>query len=144
MADQLLMKVDKTTMRASLEARVPLLDLRLVDFMFRLPSSLKIRHFRGKYLLRKVAAKMLPREIVTRRKHGFILRVQKWMRSSENSLLPDAFNDGVLSDTGFFQKDVLLRDLKDLKNGSPSVNVDVYFRTMILSLWLRALKSARK
>ena len=136
MVDQLLMKVDKTTMRASLEARVPLLDLRLVDFMFRLPPSLKIRLFRGKYLLRRVAAQLLPREIVVRRKHGFILRVGKWMRSPSNRLCAEVLGDGVLPDTGLFRREALARGVKDLRDGSDSADPIFYFRLLVLGLWL--------
>jgi asparagine synthase (glutamine-hydrolysing) len=140
MADQLLMKVDKTTMRASLEARVPLLDLRLVDFMFRLPPSLKVRLFRGKYLLRRAAAGLLPRKIVVRKKHGFILRVQKWIRSPQNSLCADVLTDGVLAGTGLFRRGALEGGLKGLRAGSPQADPDVYFRLLLLALWLRDIR----
>ncbi len=141
MADQLLMKVDKTTMRASLEARVPLLDLRLVDFMFRLPSSLKVRLFRGKYLFRRVAAELLPRQIVVRKKHGFILRVQKWIRSPGNRLCADALTGGVLTQTGLFRPEALERGLKSLRAGAPQADPEVYFRVLILGLWLKQISA---
>ncbi len=73
LADSLLMKVDKSTMRASLEARVPFLNIPVVEFAAGLPSSFHIRHFRGKYLLRLVAQRYLPKDIAWRRKHGFIV-----------------------------------------------------------------------
>ncbi len=137
MADQLLMKVDKTTMGASLEARVPLLDLRLVEFMFRLPAGLKVRFFRGKYLLRKAAAGLLPKEILTRRKHGFVLRCNSWMRSASNDISAEALTGPVLRDTGLFRQEVLSKGLKDLRSGAPGADPGFYFRLVILSLWLR-------
>ena len=141
MADQLLMKVDKTTMGASLEARVPLLDLRLVDFMFRLPASLKVRFFRGKYLLRKAADGLLPREILTRRKHGFVLRCNSWMSSASNDICAEALNSSILPDTGLFSHDVLLSGFKKLRSGSPDADPGFYFRILVLSLWLDAIKT---
>jgi asparagine synthase (glutamine-hydrolysing) len=140
LADQLLMKVDKTTMGASLEARVPLLDLRLVEFMFRLPAGLKVRLFRGKYLLRKAAAGLLPNEILTRRKHGFVLRCNSWMRSASNEICAEALAGPVLRDTGLFRPEALSKGLKDLRSGSPGSDPGFYFRLVILSLWLRDRK----
>ena len=61
LTDSLLMKVDKSTMRASLEARVPFLDRSVVEYAASLPSSMKIRRFRGKFLLRLVSPRHLPR-----------------------------------------------------------------------------------
>ena len=145
MADQLLMKVDKTTMRASLEARVPLLDLRLVDFMFRLPPSLKVKFFRGKVLLRRIAQELLPRRIALRRKHGFILRCQKWMRSPANAICAEALTDAVLPDTGLFQKERLAESLKNLRSGSPKADPEFYFRVLVFALWLKEVRpGARK
>jgi asparagine synthase (glutamine-hydrolysing) len=139
MADQLLMKVDKTTMHASLEARVPLLDLRLVDFMFRMPPKLKVRFFRGKYLLRRAAEGLLPRPILARKKHGFILRVQKWMRSPGNSLVSEALSSQALLETGLFRREALERGLKDLRSGASSADPELFFRLAVLSLWLERL-----
>src|SRR5438445_13841852 len=64
LCDSLLMKADKATMQASLEARVPYLDKRLVEFAVHLPAEFKLRRFKGKYILRRVAAEYLPRPIV--------------------------------------------------------------------------------
>ncbi len=140
MRDQLLMKVDKTTMRASLEARVPLLDLRLVDYGFRLPTPLKIKFFRGKYLLRRVASRMLPRKIVVRKKHGFILRTASWMRSTQNQFLDEAIKNPLLLETGLFRKETLENGVRLLRQNSPQTDVDVYFRLLLFSLWLKNLK----
>lgn len=141
MADQLLMKVDKTTMRASLEARVPLLDLRLVDFMFRMPAHLKVRLFRGKYLLRQAAKDWLPRRILTRKKHGFILRVQKWVRRPGNALVSEALSDKALIETGLFRRGALEKGLEALRGGRPDCDPELYFRLVVFSLWLRSLRS---
>src|SRR3989454_542389 len=69
--DDLLMVADKTSMANSLEARVPFLDHRLVEFIETLPPTLKLRHFQGKYLHKKAVEKWLPRKVVCRKKKGF-------------------------------------------------------------------------
>ncbi len=144
MADQLLMKVDKTAMRASLEARVPLLDLRLVEFMFALSSRHKVRRFRGKYLLRKAVGDLLPREILTRRKHGFVLRCADWIRDPDNDLCGDALTGGTLPGTGLFRKEALGKGLAVLRSGAREANPVFYFRLLVLALWLESAAEGRR
>jgi asparagine synthase (glutamine-hydrolysing) len=79
--DDLLMVCDKTSMANSLEARVPFLDVRLVEFIETLPANLKLRGFTGKYLHKKACQKWVPREVVHRRKKGFANPVDSWFRS---------------------------------------------------------------
>lgn len=88
--EQLLMKVDKMTMRHTLEARAPLLDSRLVEFGLNLPTRLKIHHKHGKYLLKKVAEKLLPKSLVWRPKHGFTLPINQWLRDKFRPIAEDS------------------------------------------------------
>ncbi|MEE9406235.1 MAG: asparagine synthase (glutamine-hydrolyzing), partial [Candidatus Aenigmarchaeota archaeon] len=75
-----LMKVDKMTMANAIEARVPLLDQKVVELSMRIPASMKVSRMKTKYMFRKMAAKKLPREIVQRKKSGFTLPTEKWMK----------------------------------------------------------------
>lgn len=77
--DDILVKVDRASMLHSLEVRAPFLDIELVDFARRLPSSLKLRGGQTKWLLKEVAATLLPHDIVHRRKQGFALPVGRWL-----------------------------------------------------------------
>jgi asparagine synthase (glutamine-hydrolysing) len=76
--DDLLTKVDRATMAHSLEARVPYLDHRFFEFCARLDPALKQRGRTGKYLLKKLAMKLLPPEIVQRPKQGFFPPLAEW------------------------------------------------------------------
>ena len=78
--DDILVKVDRASMAASLEARAPLLDHRLVEFMWRLPLSFRIRDGRGKWLLRRIVYWHVPRALVERPKTGFGLPIGAWLR----------------------------------------------------------------
>jgi asparagine synthase (glutamine-hydrolysing) len=76
--DDLLTKVDRATMAYSLEARVPYLDHRFFEFCARLDPQLKQHGTTGKYLLKKLAEKLLPSELVHRRKQGFVPPLAEW------------------------------------------------------------------
>ncbi|GAB3133736.1 asparagine synthase (glutamine-hydrolyzing) [Marisediminicola antarctica] len=78
--DNLLERGDRMSMAASLELRPPLLDHRLVDLAFRLPSDLKVREGRTKWILKEVARRYLPAEVVDRRKVGFRVPLDAWFR----------------------------------------------------------------
>jgi asparagine synthase (glutamine-hydrolysing) len=78
--NDLLVKVDIASMANSLEARSPFLDHNLIEFAASLPDNLKIKNFELKYLLKKIAAKLVPREVVYRRKMGFGVPVSHWFR----------------------------------------------------------------
>lgn len=79
--DNLLERGDRMSMAASLELRPPLLDHRLVELAFRMPSTFKVRHGSTKWLLKEVARRYLPDEVVDRRKVGFRVPLDAWFRS---------------------------------------------------------------
>ncbi len=93
--EDILTKVDRTSMAFSLEARVPLLDHRLVEFTLRLPLALKLRSGRSKYLLRKSLYRRVPRSLIERPKKGFRVPVARWLTGD----LKDSVR-GVLSPEG--------------------------------------------
>ena len=79
--DDILVKVDRASMLHSLEVRAPFLDIELVDFLRRLPSRMKLRGGTSKWILRKCAESLLPKEVLTRSKQGFALPVGTWLAS---------------------------------------------------------------
>jgi asparagine synthase (glutamine-hydrolysing) len=92
--DDGLVKVDRATMAASLECRVPLLDHRVVEAAWRLPWPLRVRGLTGKWLLRQVLARHVPPALFARPKSGFALPLAAWLRSglrdwAESLLAPD-------------------------------------------------------
>ena len=88
-ADDLLVKTDIASMAFGLEVRAPLLDQELMEFAATLPPDLKFRKGVGKYLLKKVASKYLPEQLLNRRKRGFSVPVADWIRSHYNTHMRD-------------------------------------------------------
>jgi len=78
--DDLLVKMDVASMACSLEVRAPLLDHRLFEYCAGLPASLKVGRLGTKHLLKVIAKSFLPPEIVSRKKHGFAMPVDDWLR----------------------------------------------------------------
>ena len=77
--DDILVKVDRTSMLVSLETRAPFLDHRMVEFAFSLPAAWKISPRQSKIVLREALRAMLPSPILSRRKWGFSVQVREWL-----------------------------------------------------------------
>ena len=140
LGDCLLMKADKATMSAGLEGRVPFLDKKLVEYALHLPASAKIRRLKGKYILRRIAAKYLPRPLVWRRKHGFIVPWEEWVRAPKNDALDGLLSDAAWKDWGVFDA-ARLRSLRSaLASHTPGADPGMLFRAAVLSIWAQNLK----
>lgn len=88
--------LDHATMSVGLEARLPLLDGNVIEFAGRLPDSLRARRGRPKHLLRGLLARKIGEDFVERRKHGFRVPVQDWLRErGVGRLTEEIFSDGV-------------------------------------------------
>jgi asparagine synthase (glutamine-hydrolysing) len=135
--DDLLARGDKTSMAASLEARVPLLDHHLVEFAASVPPHLKLRGRRRKYLLKKVASEWLPPEILDRRKQGFPTPVSLWLRGGARTFCRDLLATETIERRGLFEASAIRRLLDDHDSGAAD-HGSALFALIGLELWHRA------
>lgn len=111
--DDMLVKVDRASMGASLEARVPFLDYEVVEFVNRMPSSLKLKGMTTKYILKKMLRKKLPSAILNRKKKGFGIPVAKWFKKELKPLLLDVFSASKIKAEGIFNPVEISRLLEE-------------------------------
>lgn len=132
--DDILVKVDRASMSIALEAREPFLDQNLISFGLSLPDSLKVKDGKGKYLLREVLNKYVPREIVDRPKQGFGIPVEKWLRGALREYLLDMLGDRLFTDS----MDLNYKVYRRFVNGflESDGNVSPHFVWNLYSLWL--------
>jgi len=141
--DDLLAKVDRASMAVSLEARVPILDHRVVEFSWRLPRRLKVRNGHGKWILRQILYKHVPRALVDREKMGFSVPLAKWLAGP----LKHWAGDLLLSDSsnGFLRSEVVRREWDRFLSGETENAAGLWALAMFRAWetrWLRPTESA--
>jgi asparagine synthase (glutamine-hydrolysing) len=101
----ILTKVDRASMGASIEARVPLLDHRVAELSWRMPLSSKINNKQGKWALRKILYKYIPQDLVERPKMGFSVPLDEWLREGLRDWSEELLSEKKLKEDGFFNAD---------------------------------------
>jgi len=102
-------KMDRATMSVALESRAPFLDHTLVAMAGAMPTSLKLRRFTTKYVLKRALRGRLPDEILTRRKHGFGIPLASWLRGALRPALTELLDPARVRRAGFLAPDTVSR-----------------------------------
>jgi len=134
--DDLLIKADRMTMANSVELRVPFLDHKVLEFAARLPRKQKVRGWKMKYLLKKALARHIPTEILHRRKVGFPVPYENWLRHDLKDQFMDILLDSKSLSRGYFRKSAV-QDLFESNSPSSPCSSEI-FSLVVLELWHRA------
>ena len=124
-------------MAANLEVRVPFLNHEMLELAARLPPDLKLRGLKRKYILKRAAERLLPREVVWRKKAGFGAPIRSWLRGALRPMVDELLSDEVLKRRGLFQPEEVKRLITANLSGREDYNLQV-FQLLTLELWQRA------
>jgi asparagine synthase (glutamine-hydrolysing) len=133
---EMLFKTDSMTMAAGLEARPPLIDHQVVEFAARLPDRLRVNGRIGKYLLKRYAETLIPRDLVHRNKHGFEVPLDAWFRGPLGGVAREALLDRAARERGIFDPAGVEALLVAHRQGAVHAGIRIYVLLM-LELWCR-------
>ena len=133
MNDDVLTKVDRATMSASLEGREPLLDHRIIEYLARVPENLKYKNKQGKYLLRQILYKYLPKEMVDKPKSGFQIPLEEWLKGNLRYLVEKYLDEKRLDDEIFDIKETM--ELKTKLLLGQYVNINQIWLVIMFEMW---------
>jgi asparagine synthase (glutamine-hydrolysing) len=134
--EDLLVKVDIATMANSLEARVPFLDHQFMEFIAQIPSQLKLRGSRTKFILKKAFSDFLPPDISKRRKMGFGVPVSRWIRRELRDYVYDVLLDRRTLHRGYFKKEGIERLLEEHRSLRYDHSAKIW-ALLFLEIWFR-------
>jgi asparagine synthase (glutamine-hydrolysing) len=136
LVSEMLTKVDRLTMAAGVEARVPFLDHELVEWAFSLPPDLKFRDGEGKLFVKRALESRLPAEVLYRPKAGFNLPVGKWLRTGLKEMVGDLLSPTTVARRGYFEAEIVSSMVDRHMKGGDDVG-NRLFVLLMLELWHR-------
>jgi len=125
---------DKTSMAATLEVRVPLINHELVELAARIPARWKLRGFKRKYILKRAAESLLPREVVWRKKAGFGAPVRAWLRGPLRPLVAEMLSEERVRRRGLFRPEEVARVVEANLSGREDYSLQV-LQLLTLEMW---------
>jgi len=134
--NDMLIKVDRMSMASSLEVRSPLLDHQLFEFAARLPDSAKLKGWTTKYLLRRLASKLLPKELARLPKRGFSIPLDRWLREDLADFSQEILRVPLTRSRGYFSQQAVDQLFKDHLSGRASYGREIW-TLVTIELWHR-------
>ena len=138
--DDILVKVDRASMGVSLETRTPFLDHRVVEYAWKIPMHMKIRNNQGKWLLREVLYKYVPKELIERPKMGFAIPIDSWLKGPLRDWAEDLLSPDKLKNEGFLNPEPIRKfwqaHLSERKNSQHHL-----WDVLMFQAWLKDQKT---
>src|SRR5882724_4448324 len=127
---------DKTSMAANLEVRVPFLNIEILKLAARMPPNLKLRGLKRKYILKRALERLLPKELVWRKKAGFGAPIRSWLRGPLQPMVDELLSEEAVKRRGLFKPAEVRRVIDENLSGHEDYNLQV-FQLLVLELWQR-------
>jgi len=134
MADDILTKVDRASMHVSIEAREPLIDHKIIEFSAQIPSSLKYKNDSGKYLLKEVLYKYIPKELIERPKSGFQVPLYEWLQNDLREILDYYLSPEKLTETNIYNVEEVIK-IKELLYKGKYINLSLLWFILMFEMW---------
>src|SRR5882762_6272169 len=141
--DDILVKVDRASMGASLETRAPFLDHEIIEFAWSLPLAMKIRGGTGKYVLREVLKKFVPPQLTDRPKAGFAIPIGAWLRKELRDWGQSALDPTKMRDQGYLDVDAVQKKWQEHLSGRRDWEQQIW-NILTLQSWLECHASDGK
>lgn len=134
LVDNILVKVDRMSMASSLETRVPLLDHKIIEFMFKLPGKLKLHGLTTKWLFKKTMERLLPPPNIYRSKEGFSIPIKHWLRNELKCLMLDYLSQKRIKEEGLFNYPYLKQMIEAHVQGKENFSHQLW-SLLVFEIW---------